>query len=83
MWRSEALEFLRVGLDVFDEALTTDAPGARLNVQWGLMEMKTERAFAPLRDAAPLERLPEDERAEWRALWSDVDALSARARSIR
>jgi len=81
-WRSKALGWLRVGLRVFDQALTSGAPRSKLNVQWGLMEMKAEAAFDPFRDAVFLDRLPEDERDQWRVLWAEVGALLARAKSV-
>jgi len=43
--------------------------------------MKAEPALAPFRDAAVVERLPEDESPNWRTLWCDVDVLLASAKS--
>jgi hypothetical protein len=34
--------------------------------------------LASVRDPAALDRLPENERAAWQALWRDVDALAKR-----
>jgi hypothetical protein len=33
------------------------------------------KAFAAVRDPSALDRLPDDERQQWRQLWDDVAAL--------
>jgi serine/threonine-protein kinase len=81
-WRARALTWLRADLRAIDASLTAGAPGSRLRAVWSLMELKSDPDLTALRDAAHLERLPADEQTQWRALWSDVDSLSARAQSV-
>jgi hypothetical protein len=46
------------------------------------MRLETNPDLAGVRDAALLDLLPEDERAQWRTLWSDAAALWARAKTV-
>lgn len=73
--------WIREELTALEASLTGGAPGSRKFVLLCIAELRSDPTFSRLRDEIAVARLPEDERAEWRALWTDVDALSARARS--
>ena len=81
-WRALALEWLREELGALGVRLEPGPRRSIPDVRWCLMRLKSDPAFAGVRDAANLARLPEDEQARWRALWSDADALAARAKSL-
>ena len=59
-----------------------DAGGAQARplVQQTLQHWQADPDLAGVRDADALAKLPEAERAAWRSLWAEVDALLARAR---
>lgn len=80
-WRSLALAWLRQDLTAFEAMLADGAPGSGREVRWNLMQLRREPDLAGIRDAASLERLPADERAQWQALWSGAASLESRARS--
>jgi hypothetical protein len=44
-----------------------------------MVHWRSDPDFASVRDPRALERLPENERADWHALWRDVDELLTRA----
>jgi tetratricopeptide (TPR) repeat protein len=79
--RAHALSWMQAELAGMDELLASEARGATTTVRWKVMKFRTDPALANVRDAALLERLPEDERAKWRTLWADADSLSTRARA--
>jgi tetratricopeptide (TPR) repeat protein len=78
--RTAALAWLRADLASLDVALVSGAPGSRRYVLLCLGDFRSDPAFAGVRDGGRIDRLPEVERGPWRSLWSDADALSARAR---
>jgi serine/threonine-protein kinase len=82
-WRARALAWLREELEALEATLAAGEPGSKANVLLNLVDWRTDPAFAGLRDAALLERLPEDEGAPWRSLWRDAGALTERARAGR
>ena len=53
-------------------------PGNRALVAKTLGHWKADADLAGVRDADALAKLPEAERAEWQALWDEVDALLAK-----
>ncbi len=71
-WHGQALAWLRADLDANAAALASDASAAPA-VADRIRQWKSHRDLAGVRDFGAL---PE----EWRALWSDVDALLARAK---
>ncbi len=81
-WRACALAWLRRDFDGLDAMLAADAPGSRKFVLLCLVDWRADPALDGLRDATLLERLPQDERAQWLALWSDADALAAAAKTM-
>lgn len=79
--RALAHAWLREELQALDNELAAGTPRAAADVTWCTMRLRTNAALAGVRDAEALLRLPGDERARWSAVWADVDALAARARS--
>ena len=57
------------------DPLPTAEPGNKPLVTKTLQRWKADADLAGVRNADGLAKLPEPERAEWRALWDDVDAL--------
>ena len=53
----------------------TIGPGNRELVAKTLAHWKGDGDLAGVREASALDKLPEAERTEWRALWADVDGL--------
>jgi tetratricopeptide (TPR) repeat protein len=68
----QARDWLRADL-----ALSSKLLRGGKSVGWPLRSWQTDDALAGVRDAAPLAKLPEDERKEWQRLWADVAALLA------
>ena len=77
--RAQALGWLQAELSAWGKALDSGDPGARKAVAKALTLWKTDTDLAGLREADALAMLPEDERADWQALWSQVAALLGRA----
>jgi serine/threonine-protein kinase len=80
-WRALALAWLREQLEADETLLRQGRLSSKHALLLSLVEWRVNPDLAGLRDDALVERLPEDEREPWRALWRDVDSLSARARS--
>jgi eukaryotic-like serine/threonine-protein kinase len=78
--RQQALDWLKAELVVWTNVLDRDAKATAFVVQ-RLRHWKTDADLAGVRDADELAKLPEAERASWRALWEDVDRLLTRAGS--
>ena len=57
----------------------TVEPGNKPLVAKTFRHWKTDTGLAGVRDADALAKHPETERAEWRALWDEVDALLVKA----
>ncbi len=51
------------------------APAVRGALRETLQHWREDPDLAGVRDAAALDKLPESERADWKKLWADVDAL--------
>jgi hypothetical protein len=75
MLRREALGWLRESLAQHAKQAEQPEAAARQAVCEWMRRWQQDADLAPVRDPAALEKLPEDERAAWRALWADVDAL--------
>jgi hypothetical protein len=82
-WRTQALAWLEAELAGFRKLLASDRPEARNLVRQKLAHWREYGDLAGLRDLAALAGLPADERKSWRAFWSEVDVLSARAAGRR
>ncbi len=73
------MAWLKAELLAWTKLLESGPPQARPAIAQTLDHWKQDGDFASLRDAEALARLPEAERADWQALWAEVDALLARA----
>ena len=76
--RDRARDWLRAELSAWEKVATAAEPGNKPLVAKTLQHWKADADFAGVRDADGLAKLPEAERAEWRALWEEVDALLMR-----
>jgi hypothetical protein len=56
----------------------TVGPGNKELVAKKLDHWKKDTDLGGLREASALDRLPEAERKEWKALWAEVDGLLAK-----
>jgi tetratricopeptide (TPR) repeat protein len=74
-WRHQALGWLKAELATWSEVLKSADPPARAAVAPTLRHWRRDLALAGVRDA-PM-ALPEPERADWQALWAEVDRLVA------
>src|SRR5262249_51341298 len=70
--RRQALDWLRADL-----AQRTRLRQGGQAAAGALKSWQTDAALAGVRDRAPLEKLPADEREQWRRLWADVDVVLA------
>jgi serine/threonine-protein kinase len=80
-WRRQALDWLRADLGARTRQLQEGTPLARSAVQDAMSHWMLDPDFAGVRDPEALAKLPEAERADWRALWSAVDGLLGRSRA--
>ncbi len=79
-WRKQALAWLRIQLDRWKEELRRRRPRAMRSLLKALGQWRHDQDLACLRGEAALAKIPEAERTEWRAFWSDVEALRAEVR---
>jgi serine/threonine-protein kinase len=77
-WRRQALLWLQADLAAWNRELDDATFLERIQVRAVLLRWKQAPTLAAVREAKDLERLPEDERAAWRALWQAVDAALRR-----
>ena len=78
-FRGQALEWLRAELAAWATALAAADPKARNQILFHVPHWKVDPDLACIRDPEPLSKLSDAERKDWKALWSDVDALIKRA----
>ena len=78
--RGQALGWLKAELATWKGLLASGPPGIRPAVVQTLNHWKQDKDLAAIRDAGPLSRIPEAERKEWQALWSEVEMVLDRAR---
>jgi serine/threonine-protein kinase len=78
MFRRRALGWLRDDLTAYAGLARQNNPAMKQTIQQRLAHWKLDSDLASVRDAQALERLPENERAAWQALWRDVDELLKR-----
>jgi tetratricopeptide (TPR) repeat protein len=72
-----ALGWLRVDLKAYAQLVAEqDNPYVKRMIQQQLANWHRDPNLAPVRDPQALDRLPDDERAAWQALWRDVDELA-------
>jgi hypothetical protein len=73
--RRQALDWLKAELAAWSKILESGPPQARPVVASTLEHWKEDSDVAGIRDAAALDRLPQEERAACKQLWADVDGL--------
>jgi hypothetical protein len=83
MFRHWALGWLRADLTAYAKLAAQNIPGAKQAIQQRLAHWRQDPDLASLRDPQGLDRLPENERAAWHALWRDVDELAKKAEPTR
>ncbi|MFO0953619.1 MAG: hypothetical protein U0835_21190 [Isosphaeraceae bacterium] len=76
--RNQALGWLKAELSAWARLVESRPPQAKSFVAQTLDHWKRDTDLAGVRDPQALEKLPEAERAAWRGLWGEVDALRAR-----
>jgi serine/threonine-protein kinase len=76
--RERALQWLHAELESWVKVWESGEPNDRELVNKSLERWRSNPELASVRDSAALDPLPERERAAWRILWADVDALLAR-----
>jgi hypothetical protein len=74
-----ALDWLRAELTTREKVVENGSPQTRAAIRNILAQWQKDAGFAGVRDGDALEKLPPDERAQWRKLWADVEALRKRA----
>jgi len=73
--RRQALEWLRADLAAWKPRLSSPVPAEQTQAVKALAHWREDDDLAGVRDADALAKLPDAERAAWRQLWADVDAL--------
>jgi tetratricopeptide (TPR) repeat protein len=76
MFRHWALGWLRDDLTAYAKLADQNNPAVKQAVQQRLAHWRQDPDLASVRDPQALDRLPENERASWQALWRDVDELA-------
>jgi hypothetical protein len=78
MFRGWALAWLRDDLTAYAKLVGQNNPAVKQFIQQRLVHWKHDSDLVSVRDELTLERLPENERDAWQALWRDVDELLKR-----
>jgi serine/threonine-protein kinase len=78
-WRRQALDWLRADLAAQTKQADSIFPWTRDAAVKVLRHWKEDADLAGVRDADALDKLPEGERADWRKLWAEVDAVLQKA----
>jgi eukaryotic-like serine/threonine-protein kinase len=78
-WRKQAIDWLKADLAAWSKLLESGPPQARQAVSETLQHWKADADLAGIREPAAVAKLPADEQATCRALWSGVDALLAKS----
>ena len=73
--RNQALGWLRDDLAAWGKVTDGGPPQAKAAAQQTLKHWQEDSDLAGIRDKDALDKLPEAERADWKKLWADVDAL--------
>jgi len=82
-WRQQALAWLRVNLAHWSMRGEQGKASERREATEHLLIWRQEPDLAGLREPAALARLPESEREAWQKLWTEVDELVTRSRSVK
>jgi tetratricopeptide (TPR) repeat protein len=80
-WRKQALDWLKTDMAFWAKQANTGKPEAKAWVSQTLQHWKADTDLAGIRDETAIKALPDDEQKACRALWSEVDALLAKARA--
>jgi serine/threonine-protein kinase len=75
MLRAQALGWLRAELAVWSKAVETGDLKIRAAVAATLRHWQSDPDLAGVRDAETLDKLPDAERVQWRALWDEMGRL--------
>lgn len=78
MFRRWALGWLRDDLTGYTKLAEQNDPDKNKTILQQLTHWRSDPDLASVRDPQTLDRLPENERAGWQALWRDVDELAKR-----
>jgi serine/threonine protein kinase/tetratricopeptide (TPR) repeat protein len=78
--RQQALDWLKADLAAYAKLAERDEPATKKAVRQRLEHWRQNADLVSVRDRAALDKLPEAERAAWRQLWADVDALLTRVK---
>ncbi len=78
-WRKQALEWLRIAMDLWTKKIDGAKPEDRADAAKHLSRWQWDPDLAGVRDQEALAKLPEDEQDAWSRLWADVDALLKKA----
>jgi hypothetical protein len=78
MFRRRALDWLRADLAAYAQLAGQNKPAVNKAIQRRLRHWRSDPDLASVRDPKALDRLADDDRAAWQALWRDVDELAER-----
>jgi serine/threonine-protein kinase len=78
MFRRWALDWLRDDLATYAKLAEQNNPAVKQAIQQRLAHWRGDPDLASVREPQALDRLPENERAAWRALWREMDELLKR-----
>lgn len=81
--RRQALDWLTAELTAWKRVAMTIGPGNKETVAKTLAHWKADGDLASIRDEKELAKLSEEERAAFKQLWADVDALLAKVSAAR
>jgi serine/threonine-protein kinase len=75
MLRRQALAWLRADLALWAKVAERDEAPAKQQVRQAMQHWEQDTDLATVRDPQGLDRLPDNERRQWRGLWEDVATL--------
>jgi serine/threonine-protein kinase len=78
MFRGWALSWLRADLTTYAKLAEQNKPALKLTIQQRLAHWRRDSDLTSVRDPQALDRLADNERAAWQALWREVDELLTR-----
>jgi serine/threonine-protein kinase len=73
--RRQALAWLRADLALYAKLVESEEPAAKQTVRQRLAHWQKDDDLVAVRGKAALDRLPDNERMEWRRLWDEVAVL--------
>jgi hypothetical protein len=75
MFHNWALVWLRADLSIYAKLAGQNNPAVNQTIQQRLTHWRSDPDLASVRDPQALDRLPENERTAWQAMWRDLDEL--------